>query len=94
MEEAEHTPDLSDIMDSIQDLALTLASIHLASGRRQTGEHRRLERTQQTKVQISGHAGEVSTCTRLPPYQQPTSRGKEQRLKELWSLWGCQVNPT
>ena len=76
MEEVEQLPDLSDIMYSIQALVLTVAYLHLASGRRNTGGQRRLGRALRIQVQVVGHAGEFSPRQRLPPNQQAVSWGK------------------
>ena len=44
MEDAGHLHNLRDIMDRIQALASTVSLLQLASGRRKTGGHRKLDK--------------------------------------------------
>ena len=54
MGDAVHTHNLRSIMESIHDLASTVSSLQLASGRRNTGGQQHPERPKDIRSQLPG----------------------------------------
>ena len=76
MEKVGQPHDLRAIMESIQALGSTVASLQLASGRRQTGGQGLRGRPQRIKVQAARQAGVSAPRPRPPPDGQVVIRGQ------------------